>query len=350
MLPRFVEDFRVAARSLTREIGFTVVAVLTLALGLGAVTAVFSVVNATYLVPLPYATPDRLAMIWEDERGVDSHWTVAPANYDIWKQRLTSFDGLAAFNVWLPSVTGLGEAEKILGSVVTPEFFGVLGVRPALGRGFTPDDARPGATPVVILGHGFWERRFGADSGILARTIRLSGRTYSVIGVLPPDFKHPEREYSAAQVWAPISADDYREGAEFRWLRVIGRLRAGVQLATAEREVALLARQLEQAYPARNRGWGVNVVPLREELYAGRRRALLLVMAGAAFVLLIVVVNVANLMLARGLRKSRQFAIRAALGASRARLIRLVLSESVLLSVIGGLLGIALVLEAGANL
>ena len=347
MLPRFVEDFRVAARSLTREIGFTLVAVLTLALGLGAVTAVFSVVNATYLVPLPYATPDRLAMIWEDERGVDSHWTVAPANYDIWKQRLTSFDGLAAFNVWLPSVTGLGEAEKILGSVVTPEFFGVLGVRPALGRGFTPDDARPGATPVVILGHGFWERRFGADSGILARTIRLSGRTYSVIGVLPPDFKHPEREYSAAQVWAPISADDFREGAEFRWLRVIGRLRAGVQLATAEREVALLARQLEQAYPARNRGWGVNVVPLREELYAGRRRALLLVMAGAAFVLLIVVVNVANLMLARGLRKSRQFAIRAALGASRARLIRLVLSESVLLSVIGGLLGIALVLEAG---
>ena len=127
MLPRFVEDLRIAARSLTREIGFTIVAVLTLALGLGAVTAVFSIVNATYLVPLPYATPDRLAMIWEDERGVDSHWTVAPANYEIWRQRLRSFDGLAAFNVWLPAVTGLGEAEKILGSVVTPEFFGVSG-------------------------------------------------------------------------------------------------------------------------------------------------------------------------------------------------------------------------------
>ena len=347
MLPRFLEDLRVAARSLTREIGFTVVAILTLALGLGAVTAVFSMVNAMYFVPLPYATPDRLAMIWEDERGVDAHWTVAPANFAAWKQQLTSFEKLAAFNVWLPALTGAGEAEKILGSVVTPDFFGVLGVRPALGRAFTPDDARPDAQAVVILSHGFWERRFGADSGVLGRSVRLSGRTYSVVGVLPPDFRHPEREYSAAQVWAPLSANDLRDAAEFRWLRVIGKLRTGVQIATAHEEVSLLARQLEQSYPVRNRGWGANVVPLRDELYAGRRGALLLVMAGAAFVLLIVIVNVANLMLARGLRKSRHFAIRAALGASRGQLIRLVLSESVLLTVAGGILGISFVVEAG---
>jgi putative ABC transport system permease protein len=347
MLPRFFEDFRIAARSLSRELGFSVVAVLTFALGLGAVTAVFAVVNAIYFVPLPYAAPDRLAMIWEDERGVDSHWTVAPANYAVWKNRLTSFDELAGFNVWFPSLTGLGEAEQILGSVVTPEFFHVLGLRPALGRTFTPDDARPDANRVVVLSHGFWERRFGADSGVLGRTIRLSGRTYSVVGVLAPGYKHPEPEYNAVQVWAPISADDLREGAEFRWLRVIGRLRSGVALSAAKREVAVVARQLEQSYPVRNRGWGANVVPLRDELYAGRQRALLLVMSGAAFVLLIVIVNVANLMLARGLRKTRQFAIRAALGAGRARLIRLVLAESVLLAVVGGLLGIALVLEAG---
>jgi predicted permease len=342
------QDVRLAFRSMRRVPTFAVMAILTLALGMGANTAIFTVVNAVLLQPLPWDRPEELAMIWELDRegqmGIgDPEWTVAPANYVAWRERSNSFSDLGAFNVWGPTLSGDGEPERLVGSIVTPNLFRLLGVMPALGTGFAADHAVPGNDRVVILSHGLWQRRFGGDASVVGRAVRLNGTSYTVLGVLPEAYRHPEPSWiQGTQIFAPIAWEDPRN-RHGRYLRTIGRVRPGVSLEEAEVELAAVARQLETDFPETNRGYGIVLRSVHEELFGGVRRGLLLMLGAAGFVLLIVCVNVANLVLARSHGRRKEFAIRAALGAGRQRLARQLVAENVILALAGGIVGLAAV-------
>jgi putative ABC transport system permease protein len=335
-----LQDLRYALRQLSKHPGFTIAAVLTLALGIGANTAIFSVVNGVLLKPLTFAQPDRLVVVWEDNtpRHVDIN-VVNPANYLDWKSRASSFTNLAAFG-W-SQLTFTGDApEAVQGRMVTPNFFEVLGVTPHLGRVFNTAEGLPGSPAVIVLSNGLWRRRFGADSTIVGRSVPVAGGSAVVIGVMPATFR--PMPWGSEEYWEPFRLDPADRTHNGRYLMVLGRLRPTITVAQAQSEMNRITADLEREYPDFDTGWGAHVVALTDQVVGDSRRALWILLGAVSLVLLIACANVGNLLLARAAGRQRELAVRAALGASRARLARQWLAESVLLSMIGGAAGLLL--------
>ena len=337
-------DLRFALRRLARAPGFTAAAIVCIALGIGANTAIFSVINAVLLRPLPHEAPERLVGIWEaSEFRRSERNTVSPANYQDWRSASRSFSGMAAVSGGTANLTGGGAPVEVSVQATTANLFDVLGIRPALGRTFVPADDEPDAPPVALLSHGLWQRRFAGDPGIVGSTIRLDGTPTTVIGVMPSWTEAIGREPRPG-LWLPMRLDpatDYR-ATSGRYLLVVGRLAPGATVERAQSELATIAARLEAEYPEFNSGWSVNVVPLTEQVVGAVRRPLALLGGVVLLVLLIACGNVANLMLAQAASRRREMAVHAALGAGAITLGRRLLAESVLVAVTGGALGVLL--------
>jgi putative ABC transport system permease protein len=321
---------------------FTLIAILALALGIGANSAIFSVVNAILLRPLPYTNPDQLVVIWENAThlGFPKN-TPAPANFLDWQKQSTVFGGMAAFAERSFNLTGVGEPERLEGRRVSANLFDVLGVKAILGRTFVPEEDKPG-TKVVVLNEGLWRSRFGGDETIIGRAVTLNGESYTVIGVVPGSVRLPAFGNWRDRVWVPLAftpEEASERGNHF--LEVIARMKSGVILPTAEAEMQTIAARLAAEYPQFNTRIGTVVIPLREEVVGNMKPALLILLGAVAFVLLIACANVANLLLARAAVRQKEMALRLALGADRARLTKQLLVESVMLSLLGAVVGLA---------
>lgn len=335
-----LHDLRYAARQLARRPGYAAVALLTLALGLGATTAIFSVVNGVLLSPLAYPRPDRLVMVWE--RNVAHHVetnTVNPGNFNDWRHRATSFTGLAAASWASLTFTG-GSPEIVPGRAVTAGFFGVMGTAPELGRVFTADEAAPGGPAVIVLSDGLWRHRFGADSSVIGRAVSVAGGTVRVVGVMPPGFG--PLPYGQERYWEPSRLDPNDRSRHGRYLVVVGRLKPGATIAQAQAEMDRITPALAREFPRFDTGWGANVVSLTDQVIGSARTGLFIALAAVGIVLLIACANVGNLMLVRVDARRREFALRTALGASRRRLVRQWLAESLVVAALGGALGLLL--------
>jgi putative ABC transport system permease protein len=330
-------DFRGAVRLLRSSPGFSAVAIATIALAIGAATAMFSFVNGMLLRPLPYPDADRIVRVLErlPNGGLNG---ISTLNYLDWADQNTVFEHMAAEAGWSATLTGGDEPVLIRAARVSARYFDIFGAKPALGRTFRPDEDRPGKNHVVLLSHGLWERRFGADPALVGRDIGLNGERYTVVGVLAKDGPF---DRAAAQMWSPLAFDSSNMTRDFRWLGASAKLRPGVTLEQARAQMNVIGRRLANVHPASNTGWGVAVDRLGDVLIAPQlRTAVLVLFAATAFVLLIGCANLASLALARGVSKQGERAVRAALGASRWRLVRQLLVENVVLSWCGGLVGV----------
>jgi putative ABC transport system permease protein len=336
-------DLRFAARMFRKSPGFTVVAVLCLAVGIGANAAIFSVVNAVLLRPLPYAEPDRLVRLFETIPSRDPNWrgSVSWQNYQDWTAQLQSFEGVAAYEFQGRNLTGPEGAERLKALVATANLFEVLGTPPQPGRGFSTGEDAPGAEPVVIVSEGLWRRRFGANPNLLGQTLTLDGQPHTVIGILPDKLRFPTGAWM--DVYLPfVPADNRANNRGSHFLSVLARLRPGTTLQTANTELRQVAQRIEEAWPDFQSGRSASAVPLGDLVVGPVKPTLLILQGAVVLVLLIACANVANLLLARNAVRQQEVAIRFALGASRARIVRQMLVESLLLALLGALLGLIL--------
>ena len=342
------QDIRYALRSLLQRPGFTLIAVITLALGIGASTAIFSVVHAVLLRSLPYGSADRLVMVWEDRHRVGGKATntINLGNFFDWKEQNHTFEDMAAFFDMSAKLTGDGEPEEVPSEIATPNLFSVLGVNPIMGRTFLLDDGKPDQPDVVVLSYGFWQKRFGGDQHVVGRHLTMNNRDVTVVGVLPRDFTLHITKASMSnkppEIWRPWQVSNELRQRHGRFAMAVGRLKPGVSLPNAQAEMDTIAARLEKEYPEFDTNSGVNLVPLRTQFSGEIRKALLILLGAVGFVLLIACANVANLLLARGVSRQKEFGVRAALGAGRGRIVRQLLTESLILAVLGGGLGLLL--------
>ncbi|MFZ0808790.1 MAG: ADOP family duplicated permease, partial [Candidatus Sulfotelmatobacter sp.] len=338
------QDLRYGLRMLVKSPAFTVVAVATLALGIGANTALFSVINGVLLSPLPFPQPDQLVTLHENKPNFEGG-SVSYPNFRDWRKDNHSFSSLALARTYAFSLTGAGEAEQVSGEFISSDFFSVLGVKPVIGRTFTEDEEPVGAGPVALISEGLWQRKFSSAPDILGRNITLDGRDFSIVGVIPSNFRLLIPGFRQSQIYAPIGQWSnpllLKRGAGLGF-HGIGRLKPGVTIEQARADMAGVTRSLAEAFPDADKGITAKVMPLKQQMIGSVRSLLLVLLAAVGSVLLIACVNVANLLLARASKRTREFAVRAALGATQARVVRQLLTESILLALAGGGLGLLL--------
>ena len=341
-----MQDLRAAIRSLSRAPGFALATILMLAVGIGANTALFSVIDTVLLRQLPYENPERVVTLWEYDKVANAAAEVSAPNYVDWKTQSTSFELMAIAEPYSFDYYSTAEPDVWSAGLVTEEFFAAIGARPLLGRTFAPDDYKPGQERVVVLGFGLWQQRFGGDRNIIGRSVNLDEQSYTIIGILPAEFQLRLFDYEKRDIWAPKIFRQNELAAPFRRLEnyrnVVARLKPDVSLERARAEMDAIAANLSRQYPQTNANTGIAIVPLHEQLFGHLRPALLMLLGAVGFVMLIACANVANLLLARGVRRERELSIRAAIGASRSRLVRQLLTESVLLGLLGCASGVLL--------
>src|SRR5712672_1840140 len=323
----WIADLRYGFRAVRRSPGFALGTILVLALGIGANTAIFSIVNAALLRPLPYEDASRLMQVWHVPPAKSfpglTLFSVSPANYLDWQRQSTSFEGMAAYGGRTLIFGGKGQPEAVFGATVAPEFFSLLRAHTMLGRTFTADENASGAAKVVVLSHKFWRDHLGSDPSVVGRDITINSQPYSVVGVMPENFRLP----GWAQVWVPLGwSNQERVIRGNHNYMVIARLKSGVDIRQAKAELGNISQRLEQQYPEDDKGWGAAVLPLHEDTVGDVSRALFVLLGAVFFVVLIGAANLANLLLAKTLGRSREIAVRTALGASRMRIVRQVLT------------------------
>ena len=319
MIETVFQDIKYAITLLIKKPAFSIVAILGLMLGVGANTAIFSVVNALLLKPLPYKEPGRLVDLWSDNTvNPKAPHAISYTNFVDWRDQSQSFEGMAAYTQNDFNLTGSGEPERVHGVQTTYNLFSLLGVNPIAGRTFLPDEDKPGATPVAILSFSIWQHKFGGDRGVVGRSIDLDGSSVEVVGVLPPGFNFVRE----TEVWTPLAMQYDPDRRLSLGLLGIGRLKPGVSLAQARSEMAGIASRLAEQYPATNKNWTVKLVPLQEDVVGEFRTGLLVLLGAVVLVLLISCANVANLLLAQAASRKKEVAVRLAIGAGRSRIIR----------------------------
>src|ERR1700751_2109848 len=344
-MENLVQDSRFALRQLLKSPGFTAVAVITLALGIGANTAIFSVVSGVLLRPLPFKDPGRIVRVWHTPPaksfpGIPT-FSVSAANYLDWQRDNHVFERLAIYNYRGFTLTSAAQPLQVDGCAVSSGFFETLGVAPLLGRVFSPEEDQPGHTNVVVLSHQVCQEHFGADPDLVGHNITMDGRNFLVAGVMPETFRFPDYGQMQVHVWTPMGWTDKERAVRGEHHSVVvARLKPGIDVNQAQAEMNTISSRLEQLYPADDKGWGALVVPLHQDMVSDVRPALLVLLGAVAFVLLIASVNVANLALARTFSRQKEIAIRTSRGASSARVLRQILTESILLAIAGGALGL----------
>jgi predicted permease len=341
-IENLVRDLRHGARTLIKSPGFTLAAIAILGLGIGANAAIFTVVNAVVLRPLPFQDADRVMRVWHTPPAQlfpgRTIFALSAANFLDWQTSNRSFERMAIYRGGRRTLTGQGEPEPVIVGRAPSDFFAILGLQPVLGRGFTAEEDREGAERTVILSDGFWRARFGADPRVIGRSLTLSGEPHTVVGVVT----QPQAFVDTYQLWVPLALTT-REAAirdNHNWL-AIAKLKPAVTVAAAQEELSRIAKRLELEYPADNKDWGALVRPLGDDLIGDARGALLLLLGAVGFVLVIACANLANLMLVRTHARGREIAVRSALGASRLRIVQQLLAEGLLLGAAGGAVGFA---------